>query len=89
MGLNFSLDSKIVFDIFNDVRNTNNDFGSIIMHCRQLLSTCFHNSHVGFSWRQANMVAYELAQTTLLEASPQLFDDVPPYIFDLLLGNKM
>lgn len=33
-------------------------------------------------------VVHELAQVALLEASPQILDDVPPCIF-YLLGNEM
>jgi len=41
-NMDFSLDSKIVVEVFNCNNSSNNDFGSIILHCRQLISTTFY-----------------------------------------------
>lgn len=82
LNTNYSLHSKIVVDAFNCNNNSNNDFGSIIVSCRQLLNTLFINSNVEFSMRQTNKIAYELTQTSMLEANSQLYIDVPSYIND-------
>jgi hypothetical protein len=79
--MNFSLDSKVIVDAFND----NNDFGSIICHCKHLLRDSFNNSTLEFSRRQANGIANELAQGAPSEASSQLFIDVPPVLMTYYL----
>jgi len=59
-----------------------------ITACKQLLVDKFQNSHVEFSWRQANRVAHELAQTTLSNSNPLVIDDVPTCIWHIL-ANEM
>jgi len=57
-GTDFSLDSKIVLDVFNRDNNNNDEFGNIIHHCRQLFNTSFNNSKVKFSPRQKQMESF-------------------------------
>lgn len=68
-GMNFSLDSKVVVDAFNGASNDDTNFGSIIIHCRQLFINYFHNSKVEFSRRQINRVVHQLVKAVMLEAS--------------------
>jgi hypothetical protein len=54
--MDFSLDSKVIVDDFND----NNDFGSIFFcHCKHLFRDSFNNSTLEFSQRQANGILIE------------------------------
>jgi ribonuclease HI len=40
----FSMDSKIVVDVFIGNNNTNINFGCIICHCKQMCNTLFTNT---------------------------------------------
>jgi hypothetical protein len=86
-GVDFCLDSKIVVDAFHGAANTITDLGNIVVNCRQLFTSSFHDSKVEFSRRQANRVAHELAKVALLDAGSQTFDDVPPCIYDLFYNE--
>jgi UDP-N-acetylmuramate-alanine ligase len=60
-NVDFLLDSKKVVDSFRTCINDVTEFGCIIYICKQLFQNInFQNSHVDFSQRQGNRVAYEL-----------------------------
>lgn len=47
--MDFSLDSKVVIDIFNGASNNNNDFGTIIIHYGTTIQQFFSVPKVEFS----------------------------------------
>jgi len=79
-NIDFVLDCKKVVDCVNSSVDDSSEFGCIIIACKQLLLDRFQNSHVEFNIRQANRVAHELAQATLSNPNPHIFNDVPTCI---------
>jgi len=74
----------------NDVLSNNtyvNELGSLLSSCRALL---FSNASYALAYvrRQANRVAHNLAQTSILHASPSIFNH-PPHCIDSIILDEM
>ena len=55
----------------------------------QFCSTNLTNSRVEFIRRQANAVAYELAQAATSSPNFRIYNDVPPCINDLIANETI
>ncbi|GAU29295.1 hypothetical protein TSUD_226660 [Trifolium subterraneum] len=77
---------QVVHGIRSNSKN-NTEFGNIIDMCRNLINLN-QNCKVSYVRRQANRVAYELAQASRFMASPQVFHYCPPCI-EITIMNEM
>ena len=64
-----------------------NELGSLLSNYRALL---FSNATYALAYvrRQANRVAHNLAQASILHVSPSIFNH-PPYCIDYIILNEM
>ncbi|KAL6549455.1 hypothetical protein OROHE_008572 [Orobanche hederae] len=85
----FEMDAKMVVDAFNSSKVVISEFGCLISSCKTLFSFFSNNSHVEFTWRNANKVAHSLAREALFLASPQEYYDIlhPSCITDLIINE--
>jgi ribonuclease HI len=75
-----------VIQALHSKNRNNTEFGIVINLCRTLLNSNL-NCQASHVRRQANRVAYSLAQATRLSASPQVFNHCPPCIETIIINE--
>ncbi|KAK2448162.1 hypothetical protein QL285_007458 [Trifolium repens] len=82
----FEMDCKMVVDDVHKYRPNRSEYGSLIRHCRTLLSN-YSDFVVGFARRQANGSAHALAKAALSHASRITFDFIPHCITTIIMNE--
>jgi ribonuclease HI len=85
-SVTFESDCRFVVDAVNTTQVPQNEVGDIISSCQELLS--FHSHfYVKYVRRQANEVAHSIARASLSHPRPYIFNDVPSYLFPLIMNE--
>jgi len=84
----FESDCRFVVNAVNTSQVPLNEVGNIISSCRELLSFQSHFS-VKFVRRQTNEVAHSIARASLSYPRPHIFNDVPSYLYHLIMNEMM
>jgi ribonuclease HI len=85
-SVTFESDCRFVVEAVNTTQVPQNEVGDIISSCQELLS--FHNHFsVKYVRRQANEVAHSIARASLSYPRPHIFNDVPSYLYPLIMNE--